>query len=528
MKNPLKRIALLMIVGLALGACATKVERISPEEVKDLSGQWNDTDSRLVSEEMINDVVSRAWLADFTQQRRRDPAVIVGGVRNLSHEHINVQTFVNDMERALINSGKVQFVASSGERQEIREERSDQDINASEETRNAMGKERGADFMLKGDISTILDTEGKRQVRFYQVDLTLISVSEQAAAQSVNDSQLAYAWAQYERIYVHIYAALNYLALGQLQEARVEALQIDTALGQIDKKEPVPAGFAYYLSGLVYEALGEWDDAMIDYRKAYEAYRAYPDAYHVPLPTILKEDLVRVAARQGFDDELARYREEFGLADDAARARSSGKGEVIVVLQTGLAPVKRDTIASVYAADGRLVTIALPYYQAREIDVSQATLRVSGSAAQTRTEPVEAVDRMAAAELEQEMPLITARAFARAVVKNKAIKQGERQGNEALGLVMNVAGIMTERADTRSWSTLPARIYIARLPLEPGRYDMTLELRNAAGVVVGTRAYNGLEIAAGNKHFISLHWLTAQDLALRDAYPRVRSDVRSR
>src|SRR3569623_772292 len=176
-------------------------------------------------------------------------------------------------------------------------------------------------------------------------------------------------------------AALNYLALGQLQEARVEALQIDTALGQIDKKEPVPAGFAYYLSGLVYEALGEWDDAMIDYRKAYEAYRAYPDAYHVPLPTSLKEDLVRVAARQGFDDELARYREEFGLADDAARARSSGKGEVIVVLQTGLAPVKRDTIASVYAADGRLVTIALPYYQAREIDVSQATLRVSGSVA---------------------------------------------------------------------------------------------------------------------------------------------------
>lgn len=178
MRIALKRIAVLMIVSLALGACATKVERISPEEVKDLSGEWNDTDSRLVSEKMINDVLSRAWLSDFAQQRHRDPAVIVGGIRNLSHEHINVQTFVNDMEHALINSGKVQFVASSGERQEIREERSDQDINASEETRNAMGKERGADFMLKGDISTILDTEGKRQVRFYQVDLTLISLAD--------------------------------------------------------------------------------------------------------------------------------------------------------------------------------------------------------------------------------------------------------------------------------------------------------------------------------------------------------------
>src|SRR3569832_571149 len=150
MKNPLKRIALLMIVGLALGACATKVERISPEEVKDLSGQWNDTDSRLVSEEMINDVVSCAWLTDFTQQRRRDPAVNVGGVRNLSHEHINVQTFDNDMERARINSGKVQFVASSGERQEIREERSDQVFFVCVVTRNAMGKERGVVFLLLG------------------------------------------------------------------------------------------------------------------------------------------------------------------------------------------------------------------------------------------------------------------------------------------------------------------------------------------------------------------------------------------
>src|SRR3569832_498755 len=116
MKNPLKRIALVMIVGLALGACATKVERISPEEVKDQSGQRNDTDSRLVSEEMINDVVSRAWLAYFTQQRRRDPAVIVGGVRNLSHEHIIVQSFVNDMERALINAGGGRGGAAGGGR----------------------------------------------------------------------------------------------------------------------------------------------------------------------------------------------------------------------------------------------------------------------------------------------------------------------------------------------------------------------------------------------------------------------------
>lgn len=178
MTQRLQRVLMLLVIAVAAAGCATKVERIAPEEVKDLSGQWNDTDSRLVSEEMIGDVLSRGWLADFTRTQGREPAVIVGGIRNLSHEHINVRTFVNDMERALINSGKVEFVASSDERQDIRAERRDQDMHASEETRSPMGRERGADYMLKGDISTILDTEGKRQVRYYQVDLNLISLAD--------------------------------------------------------------------------------------------------------------------------------------------------------------------------------------------------------------------------------------------------------------------------------------------------------------------------------------------------------------
>ena len=173
----LKGLTVIMAV-MILGACATKVERISPDEVRDLSGNWNDTDSRLVSEEMISDVLSRAWLPNFQQAQGKQPAVIVGEIRNLSHEHINMNTFVGDMERALINSGKVEFVASKEERQEIREERKDQDVHAREDTRKAMGMEIGADFMLKGQINTILDTEGKEQVRYYQVDLTLISLAD--------------------------------------------------------------------------------------------------------------------------------------------------------------------------------------------------------------------------------------------------------------------------------------------------------------------------------------------------------------
>ncbi len=168
-----------LLLAVALGACATKVERIDTEEVRDLSGSWNDTDSRLVSEEMIRDVLSRPWINRYTRSHDgKPPVVIVGEVRNLSHEHINVNTFVADMERALINSGNVEVVASSTERGEVRGERKDQDLNAREDTRKAMGQEIGADFMLKGTINTIIDAEGKKQVKFYQVDLTLISMAD--------------------------------------------------------------------------------------------------------------------------------------------------------------------------------------------------------------------------------------------------------------------------------------------------------------------------------------------------------------
>ena len=184
MPNPFRTllIATLMfisVIGLTgCGSTGVQVERMSVEEQIDLSGAWNDTDSRLVSEEMIQDMLSRAWILNHARRTGEQPAIIVGGIRNLSHEHINVETFVGDIERAMINSGQITFVASSSERKDIRDERRDQDIHASEDTRKRMGQERGADFMLKGKINTIIDMEGRTQVRYYQVDLDLISLTD--------------------------------------------------------------------------------------------------------------------------------------------------------------------------------------------------------------------------------------------------------------------------------------------------------------------------------------------------------------
>ena len=175
-KNLFSSLIIIAIAGISLSACSPTVTRVESDTVTDLSGNWNDTDSRLVAEEMVQDALSRPWLTRFKREYGKSPTVIVGTIQNLSHEHINTRTFVADIERALINSGQVDFVASSQERQEVRDERKDQDLHAKEETRKAMGQEIGADFMMKGSINTIVDAIEGEQARFYQTDLTLIDL----------------------------------------------------------------------------------------------------------------------------------------------------------------------------------------------------------------------------------------------------------------------------------------------------------------------------------------------------------------
>jgi uncharacterized protein (TIGR02722 family) len=163
-----------------LAACATtpKVERKAVDTTIDVSGRWNDTDSRMVSEEMIQDCLKRPWLEGFNVTHGgKPPTIIVGQVKNRSHEHINVQTFIKDLEWALINSGRVQFVAARGERGGVRDERLDMAKHASEETMKAPGEETGADFMLIGSINTIRDEAGAKAVMFYQTNLELINMA---------------------------------------------------------------------------------------------------------------------------------------------------------------------------------------------------------------------------------------------------------------------------------------------------------------------------------------------------------------
>lgn len=167
--------ALFFAVGVFAGGCGRRrVARIGVDEQIDLSGRWNATDSRLVSEAMIEDTLQRPWLENFIASEGERPTVIVGNVVNRTDEHIVTETFTKDLERAFINSGKVQMVASADQREQVRQERMDMQEWASEDTVARFMQEIGADYMLTGSVNSIIDQEGRRKVVFYQVDLELI------------------------------------------------------------------------------------------------------------------------------------------------------------------------------------------------------------------------------------------------------------------------------------------------------------------------------------------------------------------
>jgi uncharacterized protein (TIGR02722 family) len=166
---------LLIVLPLFILGCSNRVSRVQSDSTIDLSGRWNDTDSRLVAEQMINDCLNQRWLYKWETENKR-PTVIIGKVTNKSHEHISTETFAKDMERALLNSGKVNFVATKTEREQLRDEKEDMQDNASVQTAKSLGEETGADLMMIGTLNSIVDQEGREAVVYYQVNMELVEI----------------------------------------------------------------------------------------------------------------------------------------------------------------------------------------------------------------------------------------------------------------------------------------------------------------------------------------------------------------
>ena len=174
----MKRIYVLAVVLISLftSSCSHQVTRIEPTATPDINGSWNNTDSRLTAEEMIKQCLGEAWLANYNDSKGKKPVVIVGMVTNKSHEHIEAETFIKDLERTFINTTKVGLVQSGKKREELRAEKADQQSNASVSSMKKFGLENGADFILQGSINSIVDAYKRKKSVTYQINLELTNI----------------------------------------------------------------------------------------------------------------------------------------------------------------------------------------------------------------------------------------------------------------------------------------------------------------------------------------------------------------
>lgn len=176
MKMIIKYSVVALVAIISLGSCARSIKRIDPGTQTDLSGRWNDTDSRVTAEAMIEQMFGNAWSVAFEQRHRKKPVIVVGLINNKSHEHISTETFIKDLEKAIVRNGSIRLVQAGEKREELRRERAGQQEFASPETAKKWGRELGADFMLQGTVNSIVDSYKKDQTVMYQIDLELSNI----------------------------------------------------------------------------------------------------------------------------------------------------------------------------------------------------------------------------------------------------------------------------------------------------------------------------------------------------------------
>jgi uncharacterized protein len=323
--------------------------------------------------------------------------------------------------------------------------------------------------------------------------LNAISMTEQLASVSVNDTMKAYEGLPSEQLMVYSFKALNYLQLSEVDAAAVEARQFDVKQSLIAQQNAnakyLSGAFVRYLNGMVYEAAGERDSARIEMQKAVEGYKAQNSGF--PVPTALVNDLARL------------------------KSGKPAPSEVVFILQNGLGPSLHEATIRVVNPNPQngsaLLSLSVPKFARRTVPVSRVEL--SAGSLSANSEVVEDINDIAEKSLNDRLPLITARAVARMVVKNIAAAETKKRSKDfgGYGLLANLAvdigTAASERADTRTWSLLPGVINMARLALPAGTHNVTATYYGQSGNILGTRVFKDVVVKPGRKAFVSDYFL---------------------
>jgi hypothetical protein len=367
------------------------------------------------------------------------------------------------------------------------------------------------------ESNQFLDQAERRAENLYTKSLT-----SEAGAMLTNDNTLPYEGEDFERVMINLIAALNYIYLGQMDEALVEARKVDHKLNLLndryEKKNVYKEdALARYLSGILYEANGEYNDAWIAYRKAFEAYQDYQTQYNTPISQMLKSDLLRMTDFLGLEEEHQGYLEQFEGISWLKQKDYHRYGEIIYIGYNGLSPVKEDFFITAPVPDGKggiyILNIAMPRFVSRPTDIGHALVKAWGSetVAAQETVLVEDITSIAIKNLEDRIGRITAKAIARATTKyllSQAIREKAREGDQPLPRILadvgtNLFSLLSEQSDKRSWRTLPGEVQMARLLVPPGSYTVEVQYMSLHGQEVMRRKFPEMTLKSGEKKFLS-------------------------
>lgn len=307
----------------------------------------------------------------------------------------------------------------------------------------------------------------------YIFELDVTDVSDQASSFLVNDYRIAYKGEDFEKVLVHPFKALNYLALNDPDAALVECRALNNRLVEINERHGGESvynddAFARYLSGIIYESQGNRNDALVDYRLADSAFVGYGRKYGTPYPPSLQASLLRLAEAQEMGHLVDAFRERWPDVKWVPWPERRAMAEVVFVLETGQAPVKEqarfDAVAGEEDGAPTVLSIAFPKYRVIPPEVGRSVLRAGERAA--GDELVEDVSSIAVKDLRDRYGRVVAKEIARVAAKTVASEQ-VKQKNEILGFLLNLVNSANEQADLRSWETLPAQFRIARVLVPP-------------------------------------------------------------
>jgi hypothetical protein len=418
----------------------------------------------------------------------------------------------------------------------------------------AKGHDRLANLLERGLILHYADRWRESNDVFEEAellaeDLYTRSVSQAALSMVTSDGAIDYRAKPYELALVTYYRALNYAYLGERTGALVEARKAEVRLrewsdatsdpdadpdaDETEDRDPVldNNAFLHYLRGMLHEWGGETNEAFLAYRHAALAYADAAGALAAETPPWLGDDLLRTGTRLGFRTELDELAGRLpGLLPETAPPREGG--EVVLFVELGYAPHREsreldlpifedddfddDHDAWALAVHGRYrhgwvgrdrdiaywLRVAVPELVDDPPAVAGARVSTGTVGGQTRSVLVEDVAGRAARRFESDLDGIMIKTIARALVKFVAKEKADDESKLA-GLLVNILGAATERADTRGWLTLPHGIAMVRLTLPPGEYDLRVDLVDGLDRSVGEHAIPGVRVYEGGWTFLS-------------------------